>query len=71
MIWGTEDWTVPVRLAAAVSQARPDAEIVTIERAGHVVMVERPEAFVAALERLLARLPKPERTPSAARPTLA
>ncbi len=65
VIWGAQDRTVPVRLAATVREARPDAEIVTIDHAGHVVMVERPEAFVTALEGLLARLPKHETTASA------
>jgi 3-oxoadipate enol-lactonase len=71
VIWGAQDRTVPVRLAATVREARPDAEIVTIDHAGHVVMVERPEAFVTALEGLLARLPKHETTPSAEPTTLA
>jgi 3-oxoadipate enol-lactonase len=71
VIWGAQDRTVPVRLAATVREARPDAEIVTIDHAGHVVMVERPEAFVTALEGLLARLPKHETTPAAEPTTLA
>jgi pimeloyl-ACP methyl ester carboxylesterase len=58
VIWGDRDRTVPVRHADAVRQGRPDAEIVIIERAGHVAMVERPDAFVETLEDLLARLPK-------------
>jgi pimeloyl-ACP methyl ester carboxylesterase len=58
VIWGAEDRTVPARYADAVRQARPDAEIVILERAGHVAMIERPRAFVAALESVLARLPK-------------
>jgi pimeloyl-ACP methyl ester carboxylesterase len=58
VIWGAEDKTVPVRLADAVREARPDASVVIIERAGHVAMVERPEVFVETLERLLATLPK-------------
>jgi pimeloyl-ACP methyl ester carboxylesterase len=56
-IWGAEDRTVPPRLAARVRAARPDTEIVFIDRAGHIAMVERPEAFVAALQGLLDRLP--------------
>lgn len=58
VIWGASDRTVPVRLAQVVRDTRPDAEVVVIERAGHVAMVERPEAFTAALEGLLSRLPK-------------
>jgi pimeloyl-ACP methyl ester carboxylesterase len=58
VIWGAEDRTVPVRLAQAVRLARPDAQVMIIEQAGHVAMVERPAAFVATLERLLMILPK-------------
>jgi pimeloyl-ACP methyl ester carboxylesterase len=58
VIWGAQDRTVPVRLADAVREARPDARVEIIERTGHVAMVERPDLFVAALERMLATLPK-------------
>jgi pimeloyl-ACP methyl ester carboxylesterase len=58
MIWGTKDRTVSPRTARSVQAARPDAQLVMIERAGHVVMVERPDAFVSALAGLLGRLPK-------------
>jgi len=58
VIWGSEDRTVPAQHAEAIRRARPDAELVIIERAGHVAMIERPEAFATALEGLLARLPK-------------
>lgn len=58
VIWGVRDRTIPARLAATVREIRPDAEVMMIEQAGHVAMVERPTAFVATLERLLAILPK-------------
>jgi pimeloyl-ACP methyl ester carboxylesterase len=58
VIWGMRDRTVPARVARRVLRARPDADVVMLERAGHVPMVERPEAFATALEGLLARLPK-------------
>jgi pimeloyl-ACP methyl ester carboxylesterase len=58
VIWGSRDRTIPVRLVAAVREARPDAQVMIIEQAGHVAMLERPTAFVASLERLLATLPK-------------
>lgn len=63
VIWGDRDRTVPVRHADAIRQARPDAQIVVLQRAGHVAMVERPDEFVAALEGLLARLDKDATTP--------
>ncbi len=57
IIWGAEDLTVPSSNARAVTAVRPDADVVIIERAGHVVMVERPAEFVTALDGLLKRLP--------------
>jgi pimeloyl-ACP methyl ester carboxylesterase len=39
-----------------VRRVRPDAEIELLDHAGHVPMVERPEQFVVALERLLSVL---------------
>jgi len=58
VIWGEADRAVPPRVAETVRDARPDARVVLIERAGHVAMVERPAAFVSALETLLETLPK-------------
>ena len=71
LVWGAADLTIPARGAAALLRARPDAELERIEHSGHVVMLERPTEFVAALERLLARLPKASTTPSGRRSTLA
>jgi pimeloyl-ACP methyl ester carboxylesterase len=70
LIWGAEDRTIPARTAALVRADRPDVKAITIERAGHVVMVERPEAFAAALDELLVRLPKHATSPSAEAPSL-
>jgi pimeloyl-ACP methyl ester carboxylesterase len=63
VIWGAADRTVPVRRADVVRRERPEAEVVVLERAGHVPMIERPEAFVMALLALLDRLPKHATTP--------
>jgi pimeloyl-ACP methyl ester carboxylesterase len=57
LIWGARDRTVPARLARKIVRLRPDCQLEMIERAGHVSMVERPEAFARALEALLGRLP--------------
>jgi pimeloyl-ACP methyl ester carboxylesterase len=70
VIWGDRDRTVPVRHVDAVRDSRPDADVVILERAGHVAMVERPDAFVAALEGLLATLPKHATTPGSERSTV-
>ena len=69
-IWGARDRTVPLRVAEVIRDARPEAEIVTIEDAGHVVMVERPGEFAAALDGLLSRLPKHATTSAGLRSNL-
>jgi pimeloyl-ACP methyl ester carboxylesterase len=56
LIWGEQDRTVSPRIAQVIRAVRPDAELELIARAGHVAMVERPEAYVAAVEALLTRL---------------
>ena len=58
LIWGQRDLTVPARGAGEIRAARPDTLLELIPEAGHVPMVERPEAFAAALSGLLERLPK-------------
>jgi 3-oxoadipate enol-lactonase len=57
LIWGEKDRTVPVSLASTLTAVRPDAELVLLPACGHVPMVECPDAFVAALQRLLKALP--------------
>ncbi len=58
-LWGARDLTSPPHLARALRQVRPDVAVRIIEHAGHVAMIERPEAFAAALEGLFELLPKP------------
>lgn len=53
LIWGARDLTVRPHLAEEIRAERPDARLEEIPGAGHVPMVERPDAFVAALLRLL------------------
>ena len=66
VIWGAKDRVVSVRQAESVRAARPDAGLEIIDGAGHVPMIERPEAFVVAVDRLLHVLPK-DATSSAGR----
>jgi pimeloyl-ACP methyl ester carboxylesterase len=54
-IWGGTDGTSPAVYARTLAQARPDTRIEIIAGAGHVVMAEQPDAFTAALRRLLKR----------------
>jgi pimeloyl-ACP methyl ester carboxylesterase len=57
VIWGEADLTVPIRALDDLLAVRPDASVVTIDGAGHVPMIERPDEFTAALQQLLAELP--------------
>ena len=52
VIWGESDRVIPPAYGEAFCQAIPGAELVRIPAAGHMVIVEQPEAIVAALERL-------------------
>lgn len=54
LIWGERDRVVPLSTLAALLAACPAARVEIITRAGHVPQLERPAAFVGALERLLA-----------------
>ncbi len=52
-IWGEVDRTVPATACNTITAARPDARVVRLRDTGHVPMLERPEAFVQALELLI------------------
>jgi pimeloyl-ACP methyl ester carboxylesterase len=53
VIWGEADMTVPIRGLDDLLGERPDARVIRLPETGHVPMVERPEAFMAALTRLI------------------
>ena len=59
LLWGRRDRAVPFKLAAEILAQRPDAEMEVIDWTGHVPMVERPDSFALALDRVLARLAGP------------
>lgn len=52
-VWGTADRVVPPGGLDTVRALRPDAACEAVDGAGHISMVEHPDAFVAALERVL------------------
>jgi pimeloyl-ACP methyl ester carboxylesterase len=52
-VWGTADRVVPPGGLDTVRDLRPDAACEAVDGAGHIAMVEHPDAFVAALERVL------------------
>jgi pimeloyl-ACP methyl ester carboxylesterase len=55
VIWGREDRVLPVTHAAEAREVLPQAEIDVIERCGHLPMIERTDAFLAALLPFLER----------------
>ena len=52
LIWGDSDRVIPPAYGDAFRRGITGAELVRIPAAGHMVMVEQPEAVVAALARL-------------------
>ena len=56
LIWGTADRVMPYAGLEALRRLRPDALVETLPATGHIPQVERPAAFVAALERILVEL---------------
>ena len=59
LVWGEADRIVAFGGLEALRRLRPDAAVETLPRTGHVPQLERPAAFAAALERVLAALARP------------
>jgi|SRR5579883_2643707 len=55
IIWGKEDHLTPLREANQLLSEIPSAELVLIEQAGHMPMLEQPEQFMAAIRPFLSR----------------
>jgi pimeloyl-ACP methyl ester carboxylesterase len=53
IIWGEKDALIPPTYARALQAALPGAKVELIEGAGHLPMLEQPDAFVAAVEGFL------------------
>jgi pimeloyl-ACP methyl ester carboxylesterase len=53
-IWGERDRIVPLGGLDTLLAVRPDATAARVPRAGHIPMIEQPQAFVDALEEVLA-----------------
>jgi pimeloyl-ACP methyl ester carboxylesterase len=47
--WGLEDRITPPRVAEYFRALIPDARVSYVARCGHIVMLERPAAFTAAV----------------------
>jgi pimeloyl-ACP methyl ester carboxylesterase len=55
ILCGDEDKLTPVHNSHVMAAALPDAELVVVPGAGHMVMLERPSVVTTALRRLVAR----------------
>jgi 3-oxoadipate enol-lactonase len=56
VVVGSEDDLTPIADAQALADGVPGAELVVVDGAAHLPNLERPDAFNAALERLLSRV---------------
>lgn len=55
LLWGRHDHVVPLHVGTRLAAALPNAELVILERCGHLPPEERPEAGLAAVRRFLDR----------------
>ena len=53
VMWGDHDRVVPISVGRRLAAALPHARLVVLERCGHLVPEERPDASLAALEAFL------------------
>lgn len=56
LIWGREDRVVRLRFGERLSRELPDADLVVIERCGHLPQEERPGETLQRIEEFLERL---------------
>jgi pimeloyl-ACP methyl ester carboxylesterase len=56
LVWGEHDPVIPPRRVDVIREARPGVELRVVPDTAHAPMLERPEAFCAALEDVLAQL---------------
>lgn len=57
VLCGTEDRMTPLRLSQFLAGQIPLAQLMTVENAGHMVMLEQPQATAEALSAFLRTLP--------------
>lgn len=55
VVVGVQDQLTPVKYARYLVDHLPAAELTLVENAGHMVMLEQPEAVTGALQRLITR----------------
>lgn len=56
VLCGREDQVTPLALSEEMAALLPDAEMVTVEKSGHMTTLERPDAVIAAVLRWLERV---------------
>jgi pimeloyl-ACP methyl ester carboxylesterase len=56
LVWGEHDPVIPRRRIEVIRSVRPDAVLSIVPDTAHAPMLERPEAFCAALEEVLGEL---------------
>jgi pimeloyl-ACP methyl ester carboxylesterase len=53
LVWGVSDQLMPLAYAQRMLDALPDAQLIPVERCGHVPQQEAPDRFLAALRKAL------------------
>jgi 3-oxoadipate enol-lactonase len=56
LVWGEHDPVIPRKRVEVIRDARPDVVLSIVPDTAHAPMLERPDAFCAALEDVLGRL---------------
>jgi pimeloyl-ACP methyl ester carboxylesterase len=52
LLWGAQDGLATLKQAQAIQRTMPGAELITIEGAGHMPQMERPDEFIAVIKNL-------------------
>lgn len=55
VVWGADDPVAVHAMTGRLAEARPDAELITLDGVGHYPMIEAPQAFADAVCQLLDR----------------
>ncbi len=55
ILWGTEDRLFPMTSVEIMKKEVPQAEVILLDKCGHVPQLERPKEFVPALRSILTR----------------
>jgi pimeloyl-ACP methyl ester carboxylesterase len=64
LLWGESDRLVNLEYARQLESGLPAARLTTLPRCGHVPQTECPQAFAAALQKILAQAPPKPRPPA-------